>query len=49
MSPALDSVNTDMGKGEGMKPFKGKLSRAEMASIGQYVKELATRSRTGGE
>jgi mono/diheme cytochrome c family protein len=29
------------GKGEDMKPFKGKLSPAEMTSVAQYVKQLA--------
>lgn len=31
------------------EPFKDKLSSAEMASVAQYVKELTTRPRAGGE
>ena len=34
------------GKGNDMKPFKDKLSPAQMASVAQYVKELATRPRS---
>ncbi len=47
----VDSIVSilNKGKGEDMKPFKGKLTPAEMTSIAQYVKELATRPRTGGE
>lgn len=47
----VDSIVTVLtkGNGAGMKPFKGKLTPAEMTSIAQYVKELATRPRSGGE
>ena len=37
------------GKGEDMKPFKGKMTPAEMAAVATYVHDLATRARAGGE
>ena len=37
------------GKGEDMKPFKGKMPPAEMAAVAHYVHDLATRPRAGGE
>jgi mono/diheme cytochrome c family protein len=42
-----DSIVTIMtkGKGEDMKPFKGKLTPAEMAAVAKYVHDLATRPR----
>lgn len=30
------------GKGEGMKPFKGKLSADEIAAVAKYVRELVS-------
>ena len=46
-----DSIVTIMtkGKGEDMKPFKGKLTPAEMAAVAGYVRELATKPRPGGQ
>ena len=43
----VDAIVTILTKGKGndMKPFKDKLNPAEMASVAQYVKELATRPR----
>lgn len=42
-----DSIVTILtkGKGEDMKPFKGKLTPAEMVAIARYVHDLATRPR----
>jgi len=42
-----DSIVTILtkGKGEDMKPFKGKLTPAEMTAIAGYVHDLATRPR----
>lgn len=33
------------GKGDNMKPFKGKLSKDEMTAVAAYVRELAERSK----
>ena len=43
-----DSIVTVLtkGKGDDMKPFKGKLSPAEMAAVAKYVHELAIRPRS---
>lgn len=43
-----DSIVTVLtkGKGDDMKPFKGKLTPAEIVSVAKYVKELATRPRS---
>ena len=42
-----DSIVTILtkGKGEDMKPFKGKLTPAEMTAIATYVHQLATKPR----
>jgi len=44
---STDSIVTILtkGKGEDMKPFKGKMSPAEMAAVAGYVHDLATRPR----
>lgn len=44
-----DSIVTILtkGKGEDMKPFKGKLTPSQMAAVAKYVHELATRPRPG--
>ena len=46
-----DSIVTILtkGKGEDMKPFKGKLTPADMAAVAAYVHDLATRPKPGGE
>ncbi len=48
---SVDSIVTILtkGKGEDMKSLKGTLSPAEMKSVAEYVKELATRPRAAGE
>jgi mono/diheme cytochrome c family protein len=42
-----DSIVTVLtkGKGEDMKPFKGKLTPAEMVAVAKYVHELAEKPR----
>ena len=42
-----DSIVTILtkGKGEDMKPFKGKLTPVEMGAVAKYVHELASRPR----
>jgi cytochrome c oxidase cbb3-type subunit III len=45
-----DSILKVLNKGgasEDMKPFKDKLSPAEMAAVAKYVRELAARPRSG--
>lgn len=34
------------GKGEDMKPFKGKLTPADMAAVAKYVHDLGSKPRT---
>ena len=42
-----DSIVTVLtkGKGEDMKPFKGKMKHEEMEAVAKYVHDLATRPR----
>jgi mono/diheme cytochrome c family protein len=42
-----DSIVTILtkGKGEGMKSFKDKMTKDEMAAVAKYVHELATKSK----
>jgi mono/diheme cytochrome c family protein len=36
------------GKGEDMESYKGKMSPAEMTAVAKYVRELASKPKSGG-
>jgi mono/diheme cytochrome c family protein len=45
---SIVKVLTKGGASEDMKPFKDKLSAAEMAAVAKYVRELAAKPHPGG-